>query len=238
MEFLGIILRLLGFDINLFARPEMKNRDIEFVLVNTDKYISASSKFKLNSGLSNSLAGPHPNNRIYDENSGLKGDSEDRIKNKAEIVNTTSKKDTNKAANQANVPFSNKNKKGSTVPKTKTPDIFSISSPDMDKISNDIGFGANGDKGFSASSAGKAAIVSDGSGAKGAKTGGDTPGTDGISEPHPALWHRTVLSSLRRGWCQWCHHPRPALRRLSEPRQAHCRPVRPAYHHAHHTRNQ
>lgn len=177
MEFLGIILRILGFDINLFARPEMKNRDIEFVLVNADKYISQTAKFKLNSGLSNTLAGPHPNNRIYDENAGLKGDDEDRIKNKAEVVNRKSKNDTNKAANQANVPFSTKNKKGSEVPKTKAPDIFSISSPDIDKISTDIGYGANGEKGYSAASSGKVALVSDGSGAKGSKNGGDTVGT-------------------------------------------------------------
>ena len=177
MEFLGIILRFLGFDINLFARPELKNRDIEFVLVNAEKYISQNSRFKLNAGMASTLVGPNPNNRMYDENAGLKGDNEDRIKNKAEVVNRTSKNDTNKAAIQANVPFSSKNKKGSVVPKTKKPDIFSITSPDIDKISNDIGFGANGEKGYSAASAGKVAIVSDGSGAKGSKTGGDTVGS-------------------------------------------------------------
>ena len=35
--------------------------------------------------------------------------------------------------------------------------------------------------------------------------------------------YRGLLSVLCREWCQWCHHPRPALRRLSGKHQARCR---------------
>ena len=38
-------------------------------------------------------------------------------------------------------------------------------------------------------------------------------------------------------WCQWSHHPRPALQGLPGRCQTHCRQIRPAYHHADNPRN-
>ena len=168
---LAYILLAFGIDIDLFKRPEMKIRDIEFVFVLPQKYDIKKSFLKNTKGKSYSLAGPSPNNRPYNGDEGsLKSNQKDKNAAKDKVVNTKPLKNTKEAASQTTVPLSKLPKKGSFLPKISEPDVFSATIPEAE-MGTEIGWGNSGKQGMHSPTAGNATFKGSGNGAGGSGTG-------------------------------------------------------------------
>lgn len=168
---LMFIMMLLGIDLDLFNRPKMKMRDIEFVFVLPEKY-DIKKSFKLNAkGKSYSLAGPSPNNRPYNGDEGsLKSNTKDKSVPKDRVVNKKPVANTKQAASQTTTPLSKTPKKGSYVPPIEEPEVFTANIPNAeDKIN--LGWGKQGTAGFHSPNAGNATFKASGEGTGGSGTG-------------------------------------------------------------------
>ncbi|MDD3594575.1 MAG: cell envelope integrity protein TolA [Candidatus Gastranaerophilales bacterium] len=173
-----ILLMYLGFDLSLFDRPKAKIRDIEFVLLNPEKYNVKKSFTKKTTAQNNrALAGPRPDKRMYsDDEGGLKSIKKSKITAASNVVNETPQKNTRKAVSQANIPLAKTPKKGSSAPILNMPSPFAINMPKVKTISDDVGFGAGSKQGYHSPSAGSTSVISDGEGAGGSGKG-DSVGT-------------------------------------------------------------
>jgi len=175
-KILVYILMFLGINLDLFKRPTMKVRDIEFVFVLPDKKYDLSKSFIKNAhGRSYSMAGPEPNNRAYNDDKGsLKSEVKNKNVAKDKVVNQKPVKSTNKAASQTTMPASKQPKKGNAIPKLEAPGLFAIDMPDAE-MNTDFGFGAKGKEGIHSPNAGNATFKADGEGSGGIGEG-DTQG--------------------------------------------------------------
>jgi len=168
---LTYILMLLGINLDLFKKPELKIRDIDFVFVLPEKYDIKNSFLKNAQGNNYSLAGPNPDNRPYNGDEGsLKSDLKDNSKAKDSIVNKKPLKNTDLAASQTTIPLSKKAKKGSYIPKVAEPGVFTANIPDAE-MNSDLGWGKQGKSGYHSPTAGNASFKSGGEGAGGSGTG-------------------------------------------------------------------
>jgi len=169
---LMLILLFLGIKIDLFNRPTMKIRDIDFVFVLPEKY-NIKNSFKIDSKKqgSYSLAGPQPNNRPYNGDEGsLKSEVKDNTVAKDKIVNKKPLQNTKEAASQTTVPLSKKAKKGSYIPKVNEPDAFTANIKGIEEKS-DLGWGSQGKSGYHSPTAGNATFKAGGAGSGGSGTG-------------------------------------------------------------------
>ena len=167
-KILVYILLFLGIDLDLFKRPALKVRDIEFVFVLPDKKYDLSKSFLKNSvGKSYSMAGPEPNNRAYNNDKGsLKSSIKDNTVKKDKIVNSKPIKATQTAASQTTKAASKLPKKGDSIPKIEAPGVFDIAMPDTEMNTN-FGFGAKGESGIHSPSAGNVTFKAAGEGSGG-----------------------------------------------------------------------
>ncbi|MCQ2958019.1 MAG: cell envelope integrity protein TolA [Candidatus Gastranaerophilales bacterium] len=170
-KFLVYILMYFGIDLDLFKKPTLKIRDIEFEFVLPDKYdIKKSFIMKNAHGDRFSLAGPEPNNRPYNGDEGsLKSESKDKNISRDKIVNQKALKN-DKVASQTTKPFSKTAKKGSYIPRVNEPTAFTANMPKTE-MNSEIGWGMQGKAGYHSPNAGNATFKAGGTGAAGSGTG-------------------------------------------------------------------
>ena len=170
-KILVYILLAFGIDLDLFKKPSLKIRDIEFVLVLPEKYDIKKSFLKNANGSSYSLAGPSPNNRPYNGDEGsLKSEVKDNTLAKDRVVNKKPLVNTKEAASQTTIPQSKQPKKGSYLPKIKEPGAFTANIPDTE-LNGDLGWGNSGKQGVHSPSAGNASFKGSGQGTGGSGEG-------------------------------------------------------------------
>lgn len=171
-KILVYILLAFGIDLDLFKKPTLKIRDIEFVFVLPEKYDIQKSFLKNANGSSSySLAGPSPNNRPYNGDEGsLKSDLKDNTMAKDRVVNKKPLVNTKEAASQTTIPQSKLPKKGSFLPKIKEPGAFTANIPDTE-MTGEFGWGATGKQGVHSPSAGNASFKGSGQGTGGSGEG-------------------------------------------------------------------
>ena len=165
------ILMAFGINLDLFNRPNIKIRDIEFVFVLPEKYDIKKSFLKVANGSSYSLAGPSPNNRPYNGDEGsLKSDVKDTTMAKDRVVNKKPLVNTKEAASQTTIPQSKQPKKGSFLPKISEPGVFTANIPEAE-MNSDFGWGNTGKQGVHSPSAGNASFKGSGQGTGGSGEG-------------------------------------------------------------------
>ena len=170
-KILVYILMAFGINLDLFNRPNMKIRDIEFVFVLPEKYDIKNSFLKIDNGNSYSLAGPSPNNRPYNGDEGsLKSDVKDDTMAKDRVVNKKPLKNTKEAASQTTIPQSKQPKKGSYIPKVNEPGAFTANIPDAE-MNSEFGWGNSGKQGIHSPTAGNASFKGLGQGTGGSGEG-------------------------------------------------------------------
>ena len=171
-KILTYILLAFGINLDLFAKPNLKVRDIEFVFVLPEKYDIKKSFLKTNvNGKSYSLAGPSPNNRPYNGDEGsLKSDVKDTTKAKDKVVNKRPLVNTKDIASQTTTPLSKTPKKGSFLPKIAEPGAFTANIPDSE-MTEELGWGNSGKQGFHSPTAGNASFKGSGQGSGGSGEG-------------------------------------------------------------------
>lgn len=170
-QVLMFVLMFFGINLDLFKRPELKIRDIDFVFVLPEKY-DINKSFKANTyGKKYSLAGPEPNNRAYNGDKGsLKSNSKDKNITKDKIVNTKPVVLTKQASSQTTIPASKESKKGSFIPKIEEPGIFTAVIPQAE-MNSDLGWGKQGVSGIQSPNAGNSSFQASGGGASGIGVG-------------------------------------------------------------------
>ncbi|MCR4881049.1 MAG: TonB C-terminal domain-containing protein [bacterium] len=175
-KILTYILLAFGINLDLFSRPNLKIRDIEFVFVLPEKYDIKKSFTKASSGAGTySLAGPSPNNRPYNGDEGsLKSDVQDLTKAKDRVVNKKPQVNTKDVASQTTIPQSKLPKKGSFLPKITEPGAFTANIPEAE-MTNELGWGNSGKQGTHSPNAGNASFKGSGQGSGGSGEG-DTVG--------------------------------------------------------------